>query len=52
MTWEEAGLISKYEWINDLLRAAASRNVSVDGLRDLKEELENIEAEKEKKNSA
>lgn len=40
MTWEEAGLISKYPEVNERLRAAAARNVTVVGLCQLKEQWE------------
>ena len=40
MTWEEAGLISKYPEVNDKLRYYASRNVRVSDLQDAKKQLE------------
>ena len=40
MTWEEAGLISKYPEVMEALRAGASRNLPVPELQHIKENLE------------
>jgi hypothetical protein len=40
MTWEEAGLISKYPEVNEALRREASRNVQAPELQKLKKGLE------------
>jgi argininosuccinate lyase len=40
MTWEEAGLISKYPEVQKQLHAAASRNMRVQDLQELKKQLE------------
>jgi hypothetical protein len=42
MTWEEAGLISKYPQVTEELRKLASRNVSVPALQATKERMERL----------